>query len=361
MPDRRVMSRRRFLGAGATFAVAGALGIDRRLALAARETRAPAGHELAALRTATAWLNSSPRTAENLRGTVVLVDIGTYTCINWLRTLPYMRAWAAKYAGHGLAVISVHAPEFIFEHDVDNVRQAIEAMRITHPVAIDNSFSIWRAFRNRYWPSRYLMDGRGRIRYRHFGEGEYESTERAIHAALTEAGARGVGRELVSVSGHGVEAAADWDNLHSRETYLGYERAESFGLSDRLMPDEPHFYVTPARLRKDSWALSGLWTVMRQAVRLDRAGGRIEFSFHARDLHLVMGPARRGEKISFRVLVDDMAPGAASGVDVNAHGEGVIAEQRLYQLIRQPKPIRDRHFAIEFLDAGAEAFAFTFG
>ncbi|HYC52798.1 MAG TPA: hypothetical protein VEB19_16915 [Gemmatimonadaceae bacterium] len=355
--------RRRLLGAGAV-AVAGAtLGFCSPILAPARESPRASGveDELASLRAATAWLNSAPLTAGDLQGKVVLVDVGTYTCINWLRTLPYIRAWAGRYASHGLAVIGVHAPEFPFEHDLDNVRRAMMDMRVRHPVAVDNSFTIWSAFRNHYWPSRYLIDGRGEIRHRQFGEGEYESSERAIQDALADAGAGDVSRELVSVAGQGIEAAPDWHDLKSPETYIGYERMENFALSDRLEPNERRIYAAPARLRLNRWALSGDWTVKRHSALLNRADGQVVMSFHARDLHLVMGPATRGVPVRFRVLLDGETPGVARGADVDAEGHGTITGPRLYQLIRQPKPIGDRQFAIEFLDAGAEAFAFTFG
>ena len=356
--------RRRLLGAG-VMAVAGVrLGLYNPLMnptmAAVRHLSAAAG-ELASLRTATAWLNSAPLTVADLQGKVVLIDVCTYTCINWLRTLPYVRAWAEQYRSHGLVVIGVHAPEFLFEQDLDNVRRAAKDMRVEHPIAIDNSFSIWRAFGNRYWPSRYLIDVRGRIRHRQFGEGEYESSERAIQGALTDAGARGVGRQLVSVDAEGLEVAADWANLKSPETYIGYERTESFASSDGLAANERRVYSAPARLTLNQWALSGDWTVKQQAAVLNRTNGRITCAFHARDLHLVMGPAVRDVPVRFRVLLDGRPPGDAHGSDVDDEGYGTITSQRLYQLIRQPKPIVDRQFTIEFLGAGAEAFAFTFG
>ncbi len=364
MTDLIDTDRRRWLGAG-VMAVAGAqLGFyNPVLAPATSDAMSPlgAGDELTSLRTATAWLNSPPLTAADLRGKVVLIDVGTYTCINWLRTLPYVRAWAETYRSHGLVVIGVHAPEFLFEQDVGNVRRAVKDMRVEHPVAVDNSFSIWRAFRNRYWPSRYLIDARGRIRHRQFGEGEYERSERAIQQALTEAGARGIGRQLVSVEGDGIEAAPDWESLKSPETYLGHERTENFASSGGLAPDERRIYAAPARLRRNQWALSGDWTVTHQAAVLNRANGRIACSFHARDLHLVLGPALRATPVRFRVLLDGRSPGDAHGSDVDNDGHGTITEQRLYQVLRQPKPIVDREFTIEFLDAGVEAFSFTFG
>jgi thiol-disulfide isomerase/thioredoxin len=362
MSDLIDLDRRRLLGAGA-MALAGArLGFSDRVTAAVDAATHPAARgELSSLRTATAWLNSPALTAADLQGKVVVIDVWTYTCINWLRTLPYVRAWAEKYRSHGLVVIGVHSPEFLFEQDVDNVRRAMKDMRVEHPVAIDNTFSIWRAFKNRYWPSRYLIDAHGRIRHRQFGEGEYETSERAIQQALTDAGARGMSPQLVSVAGEGIEAAPDWGSLKSPETYVGYERTENFASSVGLAPDERRVYAAPARLRLNQWALSGDWTVKHQAAVLNRANGRLSCSFHARDLHLVMGPAARGVPVRFRVLLDGRAPGDAHGGDVDDQGYGTVTGQRLYQLIRQPTPIVDRQFTIEFLGAGVEAFAFTFG
>jgi thiol-disulfide isomerase/thioredoxin len=317
--------------------------------------------ELSSLTNATGWLNSQPLTAADLRGKVVLVDVWTYTCINWLRQLPYVRAWAEKYKDQGLVVIGVHAPEFPFERNVDNVRRAVKAMGLPYPVAIDNDFAIWRAFRNQYWPALYFVDAQGRVRHQHFGEGEYEQSERFIQKLLSEAGASGIRPELVSVAGAGAEAAADWASLRSPETYLGHERTERFASRGGPVLDKSHVYAVPARLGLNSWALSGDWTVKRGAAALNKSGGRLAYRFHARDLHLVMGPAEPGISVRFRVLIDGKPPGAAHGIDVDDQGIGAVTEQRLYQLIRQPKPITDRLFEIEFLDPGVEAFAFTFG
>jgi thiol-disulfide isomerase/thioredoxin len=356
-------NRRRLLGTGA-MALAGArLGLYHPLVppMKAVSSHPHIANELASLRTASAWINSEPLTAANLLGKVVLIDIWTYTCINWLRTLPYVRAWAEKYKSQGLVVIGVHAPEFPFEHDLENVRRAAEDMRVDYPIAVDNSFSIWRAFDNHYWPALYLIDARGRIHFQHFGEGEYERTERTIQQLLADAGARGIDRALVSGEGRGIEAAADWDNLKSPENYVGYDRTENFASPGRPALDERHVYSTPARLSLNEWALSGDWTVKRQAIVSNKPNGRIVCRFHGRDLHLVMGPATQGTPVRFRVLLDGQAPGAAHGIDVDEQGYGSLADQRLYQLIRQAKPITDRQFEIEFLAAGAEAFAFTFG
>jgi thiol-disulfide isomerase/thioredoxin len=317
--------------------------------------------ELASLELATGWLNTPPLTAEGLRGKVVLIDVWTYTCINWLRQLPYVRAWAEKYRDQGLVVIGVHAPEFPFEKNLDNVRRAVKDMNIGYPVAIDNDFAIWRAFRNQYWPALYFVDAQGRVRHHHFGEGEYEQSERFIQKLLTEAGASGIGPDVVLVEPRGLEAAAEWVSLKSPENYLGYERTERFASPGGAAPGKRRVYAVPARLALNHWALLGDWTVERGASVLNKAGGRIAYRFHARDLHLVLGPAASGASVRFRVLIDGQPPSAAHGTDVDDQGNGTVTEQRLYQLIRQPKPIADRLFEIEFLDPGVEAFAFTFG
>jgi thiol-disulfide isomerase/thioredoxin len=321
----------------------------------------PIEGELTALGSATAWLNSQPLSAADLRGKVVLIDFWTYTCINWLRTLPYVRAWAERYKDHGVVVIGVHTPEFAFEHDIENVRQATRDMRVEYPVAIDNDYAIWRAFNNHYWPALYLLDVHGHLRHHHFGEGEYQRSELMIQQLLTEAGIGSIGHELVSVDAQGAEVAADWGSLKSPENYLGYERTEHFASPSGAVVDTRHVYVAPARLKLNHWALSGDWTVKEHASVLNQANGRIVYRFHARDLNLVMGPAARGTSVRFRVFIDGEPPGSAHGSDVDEQGNGTATQQRLYQLIRQPKPIADRQFEIEFLDAGVEAFAFTFG
>jgi thiol-disulfide isomerase/thioredoxin len=326
---------------------------------AAAET--PIEGKLPSLGGATEWLNSQPLTAGSLRGKVVLIDVWTYTCINWLRQLPYVRAWAEKYNNQGLVVIGVHTPEFEFEKNIDNVRRAAKDMKIDYPIAIDNEYSIWRALNNKYWPALYFVDAQGRIRHHHFGEGEYEQSERVIQQLLAEAGSDAISRELISVDARGVEAAADWGSLRSPENYVGYERTENFASPGGAALDKRRTYAVPARLRLNHWALSGDWTVGKQAIALNNASGRIAYRFHARDLHLVMGPAARGTSVRFRVLIDGKSPGAAHGIDVDEQGNGTVTEQRMYQLIRQPKPIADRQFEIEFLNPGVEAFAFTFG
>ena len=363
MSDSIDRDRRRWLGAG-VLAVAGArLGVYGPLMHSTTHAlRHPAGEgQLASLRTATAWLNSPPLTADRLRGKVVLIDIWTYTCINWLRTLPYVRAWSAKYKSQGLVVVGVHSPEFPFEHDLDNIRRAAKDMRVEYPIAVDNDFSIWRAFDNNYWPALYLLDGDGKIRYRHFGEGEYDRSEHNIQRLLKDAGARSLSSELAAVVPQGAEVAADWASLKSPETYIGYGRAENFASSDGAVVDERHVYATPARLRLNEWGLSGDWTVTQGAAAVNVPNGRIVYRFHARDVNVIMGPSARGVPARFRVLIDGQPPAAAHGVDVDERGNGTVAEQRMYQLIRQPKPIVDRRFEIEFPDAGVEAFCFTFG
>src|SRR5262249_48661226 len=267
-------------------------------------------------------------------------------------SLPYVRAWAEKYKNQGLVVIGVHAPEFSFERDVDNVRRAAKDMKVDYPIAIDNDFAVWRAFNNHYWPALYIVDARGRIRHHHFGEGEYEQSEKIIQQLLVEAGTRGIGDELVSIDARGTEAAADWGSLKSPENYLGNERTENFASPGGAVLDKHRVYAVPARLKLNQWALSGDWTVEKEAIVLNKASGRIAYRFHARDLHLVMGPAARGASVRFRVLIDGRPPGAAHGIDVDDQGNGSVTEQRLYQLIRQPKPIADRQFEIEFLDTG---------
>ena len=347
--------RRRFLAAAAMTFAAAQLGLTGCAAPRIFE------RELPSLGGATLWLNSQPLTATSLRGKVVLVQFCTYTCINWLRTLPYVRAWDEKYRNQGLVLVGVHTPEFMFEKDVDNVRRALKEMRVVYPVAVDNDYAIWNAFRNGHWPALYLADAQGRIRHQHIGEGAYEQTERFIQQLLAEAGAGVASHEPVSVDARGIEVAADWGSLKSPENYVGYGRTENFASPGGVVPDERRVYAAPAQLRLNQWALSGEWTVGRQAVALNKAGGRIAYSFHARDLHLVMGPSSRGTSVRYRVTLDGQPVAASHGVDVDERGNGTVTEQRLYQLIRQPKPIADRRFEIEFLDPGVEAFAFTFG
>jgi thiol-disulfide isomerase/thioredoxin len=310
---------------------------------------------------AVAWLNSEPLAAAKLRGKVVLVDFWTYTCINWQRTFPHVRAWAEKYAGKGLVVIGVHSPEFSFEKDLDRVRQATARLGVNYPVAVDSEHAVWRAFSNTAWPALYLVDAQGAIRHRHLGEGEYERSERVLQQLLAEAGAKDVSTELVRAEGQGSLAEADWANLRSPETYTGHARADSFASPGGFARDRARAYVEPERLRLNSWALAGNWNVGAEAATLEHGGGRVAHRFHARDLHLVMGSANGGRPVPFRVLLDGKPPGAAHGADIDAEGRGVLAEHRLYQLVRQPRPVQERRFEIQFQQPGAQAFAFTFG
>ncbi len=310
---------------------------------------------------ATGWLNSPPLTPADLRGKVVLVDFWTYTCINWLRQLPYVRAWAGKYTGHGLVVLGVHTPEFAFEHNADNVRRAVKDMRVNYPVAIDNNYAVWRAFDNHYWPALYFADAQGQVRHHHFGEGEYQRSEMIIQQLLAEAGSGDTGRELVSPDAGGIEATANWASLRTPENYTGYQRTENFASPGGVIPDRPHVYAAPARLPLNHWALSGQWTAEEQATTANTAGGQIAYRFHARDLHLVMGPAAPETSVRYRVLLDGQPPGPAHGIDVDSQGDGTVTEQRLYQLIRQPGSVTERTFEITFLDPGVQVYAFTFG
>jgi len=316
--------------------------------------------ELPSFQGATGWINSPPLAPVGLRGKVVLVDFWTYTCVNWLRTLPYVRAWAAKYRDRGLVVIGVHTPEFSVEHEAANVRRAVSAMRIDYPVAVDSDYGVWRAFENAYWPAIYVADAQGRIRYHHFGEGEYDRTERVIQQLLAEAGAAAVGHDLVAVDPRGPEVAADWSNVRSEETYVGSEKAVHFA-STGGAPGEPHVYAVPPRLTLNHWGLTGEWTVGAETAVAEKPKARIAYRFHARDVNLVLGPGQGGRPVRFRVSLDGHPPGAAHGSDADDGGNGIVTDPRLYQLIRQPKPVVDRDFEIEFLDAGAEAFVVTFG
>src|SRR5271165_2287783 len=314
----------------------------------AAEIRLPVEGEFPSLGGATGWLNSTPLTPGGLRGKVVLIDFWTYTCINWLRTLPYVRAWAEKYKDQGLVVIGVHTPEFAFEKNIDNVRWAAKDMGISYPIALDSDYAVWHAFANEYWPALYFIDAKGQIRHHQFGEGEYEQSERVIQQLLGEAGFRGIGHDLVSVDARGLEAAAAWGDLQSPENYVGYERTRNFASPSGAISDKAHVYAAPAQLKLNHWALSGEWTIRQHLARLEQPNGRIAYRFHARDLNLVMGPAAQGTSVRFRVLVDGHAPGAAHGIDVDDQGNGTVSEQRVYQLIRQSQPISDRRFEIEF-------------
>lgn len=321
----------------------------------------PVEGELPSFGGATGWLNSPPLTAAGLRGKVVLVNFCTYTCINWLRQLPYVRAWAGKYAGQGLVVIGVHTPEFAFEHDAGNVRRALADMNVTYPVATDNDYAVWSAFDNNYWPALYFADARGQIRHHNFGEGEYQQSEMVIQGLLADAGSDEVGHDLVSPDAPGIEAPADWASLRSPENYVGYGRTENFASPGGLVPAVPHTYEAPAQLRLNHWALSGDWTIGEQATSANAAGAQIAYRFHARDLHLVMGPESPGTSVRFQVLLDGQPPADDHGGDVDSEGHGTLTDQRLHQLIRQHGPIADRTLQITFLDPGAQAFSFTFG
>jgi thiol-disulfide isomerase/thioredoxin len=310
---------------------------------------------------ATEWFNSEPLTPADLRGKVVLVNFWTYTCINWLRQFPYVRAWAEKYKDQGLVVIGVHTPEFAFEHDLDNVRREIHDLKVEFPVTVDNAYAIWHAFNNHYWPALYFIDAQGHIRHQQFGEGNYEESERIIQQLLAEAGKTGIGDQLVSVEAQGVEVAADWTNLQTPETYVGYDRTQNFASPSGEILGKSHVYAAPERLLLNNWALSGDWTMDHSFVRLNQPNGRIVYRFHARDLHLVMGPATPGTSVRFRVLINGQAPGAAHGTDVDEAGNGTVTEQTLYQLIRQSGTIVERQFEIDFLDTGVAVYAFTFG
>ena len=323
--------------------------------------RLPVEGKLPSFEGATGWLNSPPLTATDLSGKIVLVNFWTYTCINWLRQLPYLRAWAEKYADHDLVLIGVHTPEFGFEHNVDNVNRAVHQMRIDYPVAIDNDYAVWSAFDNHYWPALYFADAQGRIRHHHFGEGEYQQSEMVIQQLLVEAELTDHDHELVSVEARGAEAPADWTTLRSPENYTGYARTQNFASPGGILPGLPHHYTAPAKLRLNHWALAGDWTVEDQAVRLGTAGGQISCRFLARDLNLVMGPAAPGTPVPFRMLLDGQPPGPDHGTDVDEHGSGTLTEQRLYQLVRQHGPVTERTFEIKFAYPGADAYAFTFG
>ncbi|TBZ20468.1 cytochrome c biogenesis protein DipZ [Rhizobium leguminosarum] len=306
------------------------------------------------------WLNSEPLTTEQLRGKVVLVDFWTYSCINCIRTIPYVRAWAEKYAAQGLVVIGVHAPEFAFEKKIDNVKKAIGDFQIGYPVAIDNDYGIWRAFENSYWPAAYLIDAKGQIRYHHFGEGNYNRTEKAIQDLLREAGSQTTASAPVVPDAKGVEAGPDLGNIRSGETYLGYEQAANFASPEGLQADTAKSYSI-AEPGLNGWGLSGIWTVGRDQATLDQPGGGITYRFSARDLHLVLGPGAGDKPIRFQVKIDGKAPGPDHGSDVDADGNGTVTTTRLYQLVRQSGTVAARNFEIRFLDPGVQAYAFTFG
>ncbi|WP_296185113.1 cytochrome c biogenesis protein DipZ [Pseudomonas sp. UBA1879] len=321
----------------------------------------PVEGQLPSLAGAVQWLNSAPLTAEQLKGKVVLVDFWTYSCINCLRTLPYVKAWADKYRDQGLVVIGVHAPEFAFERDVNNVTKAMKDLGIHYPVAIDNDYKIWRAFDNQYWPAHYFADAEGRIRYHHFGEGAYDESERVIQELLREAGNSQITTDLIDASGNGVQQAANMSDVKSPETYLGFERAEHFASPGGAKSNQVTDYSTPQHLSLNTWGLDGLWNIGSEQASLKAPQGKIVYRFHARDLHLVLGPGSDGQPVRFKVSIDGQAPGDAHGTDVAPDGSGTVTEQRLYQLVRQSGDVTDHTFSIEFNDPGVSAYAFTFG
>lgn len=310
---------------------------------------------------ATGWLNSDPLTAKQLKGKVVLIDFWDYSCINCIRAIPYIRAWADKYKDSGLVVIGVHTPEFDIEKQTPNVQKAVAKFGITYPVAIDSNYAIWNVFHNQYWPAHYFIDAKGKVRYEHFGEGEYDQSEKWIQQLLKEANAKPMTASMVSVHGQGVQAAADTNDVRSPETYIGFARADHFVSPGGIKHDREQLYTEPTHLRLNEWGLAGNWLDRPQSAILSSAGGKIVFRFHARDLHLVLGPRTDGKPVRFRVTIDGHAPGESHGVDTDAQGDGVVVDDRLYQLVRQKGPVEDHTFAIEFLDAGVQAFSFTFG
>jgi thiol-disulfide isomerase/thioredoxin len=353
--------RRRFLGTAAISVIGARSGVFSSLGklMARTALQLSIEGEMPAFNGANGWLNSPPLTPAGLRGKVVLVDFWTYTCVNWLRTLPYVRAWSEKYKDMGLIVIGVHTPEFPFEKNVDNVRRAAKAMRVDYPIAIDSDYAVWRAFNNEYWPALYFVDAQGRIRHHEFGEGRYDQSEMIIQALLRDAGADGIGDELVSVDARGLEVPADWASLKSPENYTGYQQGENFASPGGAVFDKRRAHSVPAQLALNHWALSGDWTITARTAVPNEAGGALAYRFHARDLNAVMAPPRTLARI--RVRIDGQAPGAAHGTDVDEQGNATIAAARTYQLIRQPQPITDRTCTIEFLDPGVEVYAFTFG
>jgi cytochrome c biogenesis protein CcdA/thiol-disulfide isomerase/thioredoxin len=321
----------------------------------------PVEGSLPSLAGAVEWLNSPPLTPEQLKGKVVLVDFWTYSCINCLRSIPYVRAWAEKYKDQGLVVIGVHAPEFAFEKNIGNVKQAVAKLRIDYPVAVDNDYAIWRAFNNEYWPADYFIDAKGQIRHHFFGEGDYAESEKVIQQLLAEAGRGNLPVDMVSVNATGAEAAPDAADVQSPETYIGFARSENFASPGGAVGDTPHVYSTGDLKQLNDWGLAGDWTVGGQSATLNKTDGAISFRFHARDLHLVLGPSADGKPVRFRVTIDGAKPGESHGADVNADGEGVVTDHRLYQLVRQSGPVMDRTFTIQFLDPDVQAYAFTFG
>jgi thiol-disulfide isomerase/thioredoxin len=360
MPDSINQERRRFIGTAAAAFGAARFGVIGSVVqqLACTPVNARSEGTLPSLSGATQWLNSPPLTPAGLRGKVVLVDFWTYTCINWLRTLPYVRAWDAKYRDQGLVVIGAHTPEFPFEKDIDNVRWAAKEMDVNYPIAVDSDYGVWRAFDNNYWPAVYVADAKGGIRYHHFGEGAYDETERVIQRLLSESGRKTDG-QLVKVTPRGLEVSADFGSLRSPESYLGYQKAEAFA-SDAVQ-DAPHVYSVPGKLSLNQWALAGDWTVKGGPVVLNKPDGQIVYRFHARDVNLIMGVPPGAQPVRFTVTVDGKPPGPAHGTDIDEQGNGTAGRQRTYQLVREQQRITDRDFEIRFAGPGVEAFCFTFG
>ncbi|MEM5344204.1 cytochrome c biogenesis protein DipZ [Paraburkholderia azotifigens] len=324
-------------------------------------SKLPVEGKLPSLDGAESWINSPPLTADALRGKVTVVNFWTYSCINCLRTLPYLKTWSDRYGKDGLTVVGVHTPEFAFEHDPSNVKRAVADLGIRYPVAIDNGYKIWQAFGNQYWPAFYIVDTQGRIRYHHFGEGGYGEAEKVIQQLLADSGHTMQAGDLPPIHGSGAQAAADASNVESGETYVGYQQARGFASPQDIRPDDAASYTIPSQLPLNSWAFGGKWIVGGEAAVANEANGRIAYRFHARDLHLVLGPGANGKPVRFRVTIDGAAPGESHGADVAADGSGVVTSARLYQLVRQHDGVRDRTFTIEFLDPGVQAFSFTFG
>jgi thiol-disulfide isomerase/thioredoxin len=333
------------------------------LAASSGGLRASLGNEgsLPALDGSIGWLNSVPLNRKSLRGKVALINFWTYTCINSIRPLPYLRNWAAKYRDAGFEVIGIHTPEFSFEHEPANVENALRNLNVTFPVAIDSNYKIWQAFNNQYWPAQYLVDGNGQIRYHHFGEGDYGDIERAIQELLKENGKTGFASGTTSASGVGIEAAPDWTDGRSPETYVGYRQAENFASPEKLHKDSSQVFSAPAKPSLNQWGLSGSWIVNAESAVLQAVPGKVVFRFHSRDLHLIMANAKDAKPVRFIVRLNGAAPGENCGVDTRPDGSGEIREPRLYQLIRQKGPIVDRTFEIEFLDPGLHVVDFTFG
>jgi thiol-disulfide isomerase/thioredoxin len=361
VPDEINTDRRCFLGTAAM--TIPAVPFVLASSMSAEESRPAGGDEGAMpdLDGAIGWLNSAPLSRKSLRGKVVLVDFWTYTCINSIRPLPYLRNWAAKYHDAGFVLIGVHTPEFSFEHESVNVQNALHNLNVTFPVAIDSNSRIWQSFNNQAWPAQYLVDAKGRIRYHHFGEGDYGEMERVIQQLLKENGTTGLLSDATSVSAIGIEAAPDWTDARSPETYIGYRQAQNFASPEKVRRESVEIYSAPAKPSLNHWGLSGSWNVNAESAVLQTVPGQIVFRFHSRDLHLVLAPTKDGKPVRFKVTLDGAAPGENCGVDTALDGSGEIRESRLYQLIRQKGPIVDRTFEIEFLDPGVQALDFTFG